>query len=49
MICVMEEMWARVKNNISYITDIVILIAVVIIAIPILMLLILTGVMEEGG
>lgn len=45
----MEEMWARVKNNISYITDIVILIAVVIIAIPILMLLILTGVMEEGG
>jgi len=42
-------MWARVKNNISYITDIVILIAVVIIAIPILILLILTGVMEEGG
>ena len=42
-------MWARVKNNISYITDVVILIAVVIIAIPILMLLILSGVMEEGG
>jgi hypothetical protein len=42
-------MWARVKNNISYITDGVILIAVVIIAIPILMLLILTGVMDDIG